>query len=238
MSSDTSGLEEVGAVSPSAKLGFGAKIKAHFKRFWWLHLIIFIIVVLVIALPVYVPSRPVRIPTGEHINTSQVSERILTKSVYVGYPNIAQDDVNASTLNITNQVISKPTRDSFHLQQRQVIQSGTSFTPDLYAFNASVALSSASAPFANVLVPKIHVGHKNVIKLDQHVGLSSVEAFTEYTKTVLMSEEVELAIAGKPELQLGALPRIQVDYNETVTMKGVSSLSLPDCMAGIRPGRG
>ena len=140
----------------------------------------------------------------------------------MGYPNIAQDDVNASTLNITKQVISKPSRDSFHLKQRQVIRSGSSFTPELYAFNASVGLASGNiAPFATVLVPTIHVGHKNVITLDQDVELSSVEAFTEYTKTVLLSEEVELVIAGTPDLQLGALPRISVDYNETVTMKGM-----------------
>lgn len=64
-----------------------------------------------------------------------------------------------------------------------------------------------------------------MITLDQHVELSSVEAFTEYTKAVLLSEEVSLIVAGKPDLKLGALPRITVNYNETVTMKGMSSFS-------------
>lgn len=40
------------AAGAAPKRGFGARMSAHCKRFWWLHLIIFIIVVLVIALPV------------------------------------------------------------------------------------------------------------------------------------------------------------------------------------------
>ena len=34
------------------KPGFGQKLKRHYKRFWWVHLIILIIVVLVVTLPV------------------------------------------------------------------------------------------------------------------------------------------------------------------------------------------
>jgi hypothetical protein len=40
-----------GVVAP-AKQSFGARVGAHFKRFWWAHLIFFVICVLVISLPV------------------------------------------------------------------------------------------------------------------------------------------------------------------------------------------
>jgi hypothetical protein len=43
--------ETVGIVAP-AKRSFGARVGAHFKRFWWAHLIFFVICVLVISLPV------------------------------------------------------------------------------------------------------------------------------------------------------------------------------------------
>ena len=39
-----------GAAAPKA--GFKARMGAHCKRFWWLHVIIFCAVVLIIALPV------------------------------------------------------------------------------------------------------------------------------------------------------------------------------------------
>lgn len=37
---------------PPAKRSFGARLGAHFKKWWWVHLIIFIAVLLVILLPV------------------------------------------------------------------------------------------------------------------------------------------------------------------------------------------
>jgi hypothetical protein len=43
--------ETVGVVAP-AKQSFGARVGAHFKRFWWAHLIVFVVCVLVISLPV------------------------------------------------------------------------------------------------------------------------------------------------------------------------------------------
>jgi cytoskeletal protein RodZ len=36
------------------KPAFGQKVKRHCHRFWWLHVIIFVVVVLVVTLPVYV----------------------------------------------------------------------------------------------------------------------------------------------------------------------------------------
>ena len=38
--------------------GFGAKLKAHLKKFWWLHLIIFISCTLIIVLCLSVSSLP------------------------------------------------------------------------------------------------------------------------------------------------------------------------------------
>ena len=40
--------------SEGRKQSFGAKLKAHFKRFWWLHLILFIASTLIIVLCLYV----------------------------------------------------------------------------------------------------------------------------------------------------------------------------------------
>ena len=34
------------------RLTFGQKVKRHYRKYWWLHLIIFIVVTLVITLPV------------------------------------------------------------------------------------------------------------------------------------------------------------------------------------------
>lgn len=57
MSSDE-GKTESQHIGTVPKQSFGSRLKAHFKRFWWIHLIVFIIVFLVILLPVYVSHLP------------------------------------------------------------------------------------------------------------------------------------------------------------------------------------
>jgi hypothetical protein len=50
--SDDVGKGESQHVSSVPKQSFGQRLKNHYKRFWWVHVIVFIIVFLVILLPV------------------------------------------------------------------------------------------------------------------------------------------------------------------------------------------
>lgn len=45
-------LDEGCATKPTR----GQKVKAHFKKLWWLHLIGFVVVVLMVVLPMFVPA--------------------------------------------------------------------------------------------------------------------------------------------------------------------------------------
>jgi hypothetical protein len=46
-------VEEESSVTPTpTKKSFGARLAAHFKKWWWVHLIIFIACFLIILLPV------------------------------------------------------------------------------------------------------------------------------------------------------------------------------------------
>ncbi|OOQ91666.1 hypothetical protein PEBR_09010 [Penicillium brasilianum] len=182
---------------PPAKRGFGARLGAHFKKWWWVHLIIFIAVFLIILLPV----------------------------VYVAYPKIAQDQVNDSTLNITSMVIADPTPESFHLTQTQVIGSKSSYHPKIYSFLASVSLLGSAHAFTSVQVPEVKSKDGAEVNVDQVVDLSNADAFGDFAQAVMLNEEVELNIYGKPKLQEGSLPKSTVTYNKTVTMKGLNKLT-------------
>ncbi|KAJ5493366.1 hypothetical protein N7539_002112 [Penicillium diatomitis] len=182
--------------SMTAKPSFGARMKAHFKKWWWVHLIVFIVVFLVILLPV----------------------------IFVGYPNIAQSQVNDSTLNITSMVIDDPTPKSFRLIQTQVLGSQSSFHPKIYSFLASVSLVGAAHAFTSVQVPETTSRDGVKINLDQTVDLSNANAFGDFAKAVMLQKDVELEISGKPELQQGSLPKTTVNYDKTVTMKGLNKL--------------
>lgn len=143
----------------------------------------------------------------------------------MAYPKIAQHDVNDSTLNITSMSISNPTPDSFSLKQTQVIGSGSSFHPRIYAFDAAVSLLGAAVPFATVHVPGVKSKDGAELVIEQTVDLSNASAFGDYATAVMLNEEVSMNIYGKPGLKQGELPKNTVTYNKTVTMKGTSRSS-------------
>ncbi|KAE8150308.1 hypothetical protein BDV25DRAFT_113166 [Aspergillus avenaceus] len=188
-------VTEIGDVPSGAKPSFKARAATHFKRWWWAYLIGFIVVVLVVVLPV----------------------------VYVGYPNIAQSDIDDSTLEIKSMDISDPAPDSFKLNQKQAIGSDSAFHPVIYDFDADVSLLGA-AVFATVQVPQVKSRDGAEVIVDQRVGLKDVSAFGEFAKAVMLNEDIELNIYGKPNLKQGSLPKITVTYNKTVSMKGLNKL--------------
>ncbi|KAJ5670730.1 uncharacterized protein N7477_006093 [Penicillium maclennaniae] len=193
MSESKAQVTEIDVLPPTQR---GGRVKTHFKKWWWVHLIIFIAVFLIILLPV----------------------------VYVAYPKIAQHDVNDSTLNITSMVISNPTPESFNLMQTQVIGSHSSFHPKIYAFEAVVSLLGAALPFATVDVPSVTSSDGAKLVVEQTVDLSNASAFGGFAAAVMLNEEVSLNIYGKPGLKEGGLPKTTVTYNKTVTMKGLNKL--------------
>ncbi|KAJ5154717.1 uncharacterized protein N7500_010156 [Penicillium coprophilum] len=190
-------VEEESAVNPTpVKKSFGARLAAHFKKWWWVHLIIFIACFLIILLPV----------------------------VYVAYPKIAQDGITDSTLEIREMIITNPTPESFHLEQRQIIGTHSSFHPQIYEFDSAVSLGGAAKPFAHVTVPPVKSKDGAELHFEQKVDLSDAAAFKDYNVAVMLDEEVLLNVYGRPGLKEGGLPKTTVTYNKTVPMKGLNGL--------------
>ncbi|EDN08231.1 predicted protein [Histoplasma mississippiense (nom. inval.)] len=182
---------EAGPVEVAPKPSFSARLKANFKRFWWLYLGIFIAVVLVVVLPV----------------------------IYVGYPHIAQRDVNRSTLTIDSMEITDPSPESFSIKIEQTIGSKSNFHPQLDAFNATVTIAGSKSPFVTLEVPPVKAVDGAKSTINQRVT-PNMDAFTDYAILVMKSEKLDLEIDGKTGLREGSLPKTTVDYNKVITMKG------------------
>ncbi|KAI9813117.1 MAG: hypothetical protein M1827_004337 [Pycnora praestabilis] len=189
-----------GSNETPTKKTFGARLKAHYRRFWWLHLIVFVIVLLVITLPV----------------------------VFVGYPHIAQDGVNDSTLEVQSIVFTNPTSDSFHLQQNGMIYSNNSYHPQLDSFNASFFLEDTEPnikPFAYIQLPAVHATNQAPCNVNQTVHIADLAQFTAYTAMVLKSAEYRMAIRGRTGLHEMRFPETTVNYNKVLTLKGLNGLA-------------
>lgn len=173
----------------------GGKLKRHCRRFWWLDLIIAIIIILVVLLPV----------------------------IFVAIPKKAQHDLNESTLEVTFQNITQPATDGIHLKLVTTARSSSKFHPTIKAFRAALSLEGRE-PFLYIDVPETKANAETEIVVDEDLKFPSLDAFVDYNKVVMGSEEFVVHLDGKTKLKLGGLPLMSVNYNKKVTLKGLNKL--------------
>lgn len=195
-------IEEQPSYLDGGKRTTGQKIKRHCARFWWLHLVIFCIVFLIIALCL----------------------------VYVAMPKIAQHGVDESSIEFTDIQFLSPTESSIVITQKAILHSPSIYTPTLDPFNASLYLVTdgvfASTPMVIVEMPRIHALHpkSNASVDNQNVTIVDIDQVTKYATTVLTNETVTTALTGRTDLHEGKLPVNKVNYNSSTTYLGLNGL--------------
>jgi len=183
--------------------GFGQKTKRHCKRWWWVHVIIFCLCFLIIALLL----------------------------VYVGMPRIAQHGVNESYLEMTDIEFLDPTPETVVLTQKAILHSPSIYTPTLDPFNASLWLVTngtiATKPMNQILMPRIHALHpkSNASVIGQQVQIQNLDQITDYATQVLTNKNVSTALTGRTTLHEGHLPAIGIKFNTTTTYAGLNGLA-------------
>ncbi|KAK2629504.1 hypothetical protein QTJ16_000324 [Diplocarpon rosae] len=179
---------------------FGQKAKRHCARFWWIHLIVFCLIVMLIILLL----------------------------VYVAYPKIAQDNVDDATLEFNNGSFTDPTSSSIRIAQHATLHSPSTFTPTLDAFPADLYLVTngtyGSAPMLTLPMPRIHAKKNTNASVDSDAQITNLDQVSAYAVTVMTSEYVETALVGKTKLHLGKLPVQTVTFNTTSRYKALNSL--------------
>ncbi|KAF2281251.1 uncharacterized protein EI97DRAFT_24292 [Westerdykella ornata] len=180
---------------PGPKPGAGGRIKNHCRRFWWCDLLVLAVIVLVIVLPI----------------------------IFVGIPNKAQHDLDKSTLEVTAQEVTSPTPDSLKLRLVSVAKSSSQFHPKIRAFRAALSLEGKE-PFLHIDVPEVKAEAETEIIIDEALKIEDLERFTEYTMTVMGSEEFTVHMDGETKIKQSGLQEIDVDYNKVVKMKGLNKL--------------
>ena len=187
----------------------GSKVKRHFKKWWWVHLILFLAGVLLITLLLFVNCSLNRHPT-----------LLIRSSCYVAFPRIAQSGVDGSTIEVESLTLSDPTETSFHLTQTSVVRNSGAYHPLLDAFNVSLNLAGSTTPYAYITIPSLIAGAEATTNIDQTVQIADLKAFTDYNVAVVTSEEINIDLNGTTWLHEEKFPATQVNYNKVVTMKG------------------
>ena len=175
----------------------GEKVIPHLRKWWRVHVIGFILTTLFFIILL----------------------------LYAIYPKIAQSNINnASSLTITQLILSNPSPTGFHLHQNSSITNMAPYHPWLDAFNATLALEGGQ-PYASIEIGHLHAEATTIAVVDQDVALSNTDAFTAYTEAVLNQEDVTLAINGKTTLHEMAFPAAVINYAKTTSMKALNKLA-------------
>ncbi|EFQ99834.1 hypothetical protein MGYG_02846 [Nannizzia gypsea CBS 118893] len=205
------GKHNIETIDSVPRASLGSRIGAFCRRFWWLLLIILAVVVLVIVLPI----------------------------VFVAYPKLAQEDVTDSTLTIADMQTTNPRPDALHVKVTQVIGSKSKYHPTLDPFDAKVYLEGQQDAFMTLNTPEVKADDGVKAIIDQEVPIENSDAFAEFSKAIMLSEELKLKVIGKTKLKLGSLPKTDVDYDKVVTLKGMNHLkgfNITDIKIGNVPG--
>lgn len=142
-------------------------------------------------------------------------------------PKIAQKGIDDATLSYTSLKFMKPSLESLTLSVNALQHSDSKFTPTLDAFNVSMHLVTDGITSEKVItqigMPEIHAHHPdtNIIIEGQKASIVDMGQVTAFAKQVLTQESIEVRMQGKTKLHLGALPVNSVNYNSSISFKGI-----------------
>ncbi|KAK1146502.1 hypothetical protein N8T08_002931 [Aspergillus melleus] len=193
----SSDVSEADGTSTPVKPTLFQRWKAHMKKWWWIYLIVFCIIVLVTVLPI----------------------------IYVGVPNFANKYINDNNFDTSGLTISNPTPDSFHIRQSQEFHVGGGFSGSgkLSAFNASLSVPGSDRTFATFPVPEIEFSNGATLDIDQDLHLSCVSCFSQLAASAVSSKEFSIVITGNPDLKVNGLPTAQLDIHKNMKMQGYNA---------------
>lgn len=181
---------------PGPRPGAGPRVKNHCRKFWWCDLLVIAVLILAVVLPI----------------------------IFVAIPKKAQHDINASTLEVTDQEVTNTEPNQVHLKIKSIARSSSSFHPTLDAFQAGLSLPGKE-PFLYLNVPETKAEAETEIDIEQDAPIVNMDSFKEYTKTTMASETFTVVMSGKTKVHQKGLSAISVDYSKTIEMKGLNKLS-------------
>ncbi|KAG6156855.1 hypothetical protein E4U47_002174 [Claviceps purpurea] len=192
-------LTESGPV-PSDRRSKKAALKSHCKRFWWLHLIIFLV----------------------------VNAAVICIVIFVGVKNIAQSKINSADLDIQSINILDTQPDQFLMQVNSTIRTDGTVKADIDPFVGNLTLLDVpnARPFIQLPFPMTNANKFQTVNISQQVTITDEEAFEEYNINFFQKETIRVGIHGTTQVQpAGLSKKYDVDFYKVAELKGLNKLN-------------
>lgn len=178
----------------------GQKAKRHCMRWWWVHLLIFIcIVVLVVCLV-----------------------------IFVAVPHIAQARVNSAELAIQGIALSQMQADNFTMSINSTIKSDSSTSAVIDAFDGVMYLEdwAPQTPFARLSFPQTTSAPLTAVNLTQFTEILDSYAFEVFNTWFVVNQTLNVSVEGDTHLKVsGISKKYPVHFKKTISMPGLNNLN-------------
>ncbi|KAI0433673.1 hypothetical protein F5Y09DRAFT_54654 [Xylaria sp. FL1042] len=187
--------------------------KSHFRRFWWIYLLI----TLVVATVVVVPSV-----------------------LLVAVPKMAQQKLNEAKLTIDGIAVTNTQTDFLRMAINSTIEASSSVHATIDAFQGTLYLADVDPPlaFSKIDFPQTTSSAVQAVNVSQVIQISDSDAFTTFNKALLSSVSVQVQVKGDTYIHVQGISRAYpVTFDKTVTLKGLNGfngLSISDASISIR----
>ncbi|KAI0154843.1 hypothetical protein GGR57DRAFT_98361 [Xylariaceae sp. FL1272] len=172
--------------------------KSHFKRFWWLYLIVFLVVAVVIVVPVV---------------------------LLVAVPKIAQDKLNAATLTIDGISVTNARSKSYTMSINSTIHADSSVHATVDAFTGWMYLTSINPPLliTTIEFPQTSTASVQSVNVTQGIDIKNNTAFTTFNEYLLANKSVTVQIKGDTHVHVSGIARAYgVMFNKTLELTGLN----------------
>lgn len=172
----------------------------HCKRFWWVWLLVFGVLVAIIV-PVI---------------------------IFVAVPKIAQDKINQASLEVTSIRMSQSQTNSFTMAIDSIIRTDGSVHAEIDAFEGEMFLTDLPVrrPFARINFPKTTSDAYQEVKVSQSTPIFDMEAFTTFNTWLLSNETLRVSVEGRTNVRVRGLSNSYgVNFAKTISMPGIQNFA-------------
>jgi len=169
------------------------------RKYWWLHLIVFVVILLVVLLPI----------------------------IFVLVPKIIRDDVNKSTLTVQGIHVTNTRTKTAEIAINSTITTSSSRSATIEAFNASLYLTDKlpHTPFVTIEMPEVHSSKVSTLNTTQNVTITDEQAFADYNSWYLLNESFSVTVDGWTHVKVSGLPSVKVHFLKTVNLTGLNAFA-------------
>lgn len=185
----------------------------HCARFWWAHLIAFILITVLVVILI----------------------------IFVAVPKIAQSKINAAELSIDGIFATGTQSQNYTMSINSTIRTDGSVQATIEGFTGVMYLEDLEphTPFAEIGFPQTTSDALQTVNVSQFIPITNMAAFTTFNTWLLKNDSLRVTITGDTTVYIRGLSKgYSVNFKKTVSLPGLRNFdgtAVPESVVSLEP---